>query len=254
MKQTSIIKNLKALYIILFLIITLFVLTLFAFYNIVSRIRLANTGNENESLTFAEDLSQIDPSDLIDQTQDLEIDTNLTLSNEEVEDLQLMREEEKLAHDVYLSLYDRWNIQIFRNISESEQKHTDSVARLLSKYNLFDPASDIAGKFVNQNVQNLYTELVNRGAVSANEALIVGAMIEELDISDLEKAIGRTTNSDISLVYNNLQKGSRNHLRSFASALSRNGINYQPNYISNELYLNIISTAQEKGNMTKYRK
>ena len=36
------------------------------------------------------------------------------LNANEIADLQFMREEEKLAHDVYLALYQKWNLQAFR--------------------------------------------------------------------------------------------------------------------------------------------
>ena len=50
-----------------------------------------------------------------------------------------MREEEKLAHDVYVTLYDQWGLRIFSNISQSEQAHTDAVKTLLDRYELGGP-------------------------------------------------------------------------------------------------------------------
>jgi hypothetical protein len=44
-----------------------------------------------------------------------------TLSPEEAAGLAYMREEEKLAHDVYLALYEQWGSTIFRSIASSEQ-------------------------------------------------------------------------------------------------------------------------------------
>ena len=61
------------------------------------------------------------------------------LSAEEEKSLYLMREEEKLAHDVYQALYARWNLPVFQNIAASEQRHTDRIKMLLDRYGLKDP-------------------------------------------------------------------------------------------------------------------
>ena len=42
-----------------------------------------------------------------------------------------MREEEKLARDVYLTLYDIWGTPAFNNIASSEQTHMDAVLMLI---------------------------------------------------------------------------------------------------------------------------
>ncbi len=78
-----------------------------------------------------------------------------------------MREEEKLARDVYLDMNDLWDAVVFVNIAASEQQHMDTLLQLLDKYGLPDPAaSDIPGWFSDQNLQTLYDDLVNRGQAS----------------------------------------------------------------------------------------
>lgn len=140
-----------------------------------------------------------------------------TLSDEEAAALLFMREEEKLAHDVYVTLYDQWGLRVFSNIAASEQKHTDAVAALLAAYELEDPTvGNGVGEFTNPALQSLYDELIAQGSVSAAEALKVGVAIEELDIADLELRIAETDNADIKLLYSNLLAGSENHLRAFS--------------------------------------
>ena len=74
------------------------------------------------------------------------------LSEAEANALIFMREEEKLAHDVYVALGDIWGLNIFSNISQSEATHTDAVKNLIDRYGLSDPAADKApGEFVNVN-------------------------------------------------------------------------------------------------------
>ena len=147
------------------------------------------------------------------------------LSSEEIEGLYYLREEEKLARDVYRNFYEIYGLRIFDNISQSEQRHTDAVKRLLVKYDLEDPAAeDIQGSFKNEELQKLYDSLIETGSVSLTEALKVGVSIEELDILDLQFQLDNVVdNEDITFVYNNLKLGSENHLQAFNRNLSRRG-------------------------------
>lgn len=171
------------------------------------------------------------------------------LSAQEAEALLYMREEEKLAHDVYVTLYDLWGVRTFQNIAASEQAHTDSVKALLDRYGLDDPATAQVGVFTNSDLQALYDQLIARGNQSIAEALKVGAAIEEIDILDLESRLSQSENADIQQVFNNLLNGSKNHLRAFTSALqAQTGETYQPQYLSAEAYQTIMSMTNGNGN------
>ena len=128
------------------------------------------------------------------------------ISAEENKGLVYMREEEKLARDVYLTLNNKWNMRVFANISQSEQRHTDAIKILLDKYNLKDPvANDSIGVFNNKTLAGLYSTLTKQGNSSLTEALKVGALIEEIDIIDLQKELDESVdNADIKYVYQNL--------------------------------------------------
>ncbi len=171
------------------------------------------------------------------------------LSQDEIDGLILMREEEKLARDVYQKLYEIWGQQIFSNIAKSESTHTAAIKSLLEKYNITDPmTTDEMGIFENQELQTLYDNLVNQGSTSLVAALKVGATIEDLDIKDLQELNNISDNQDISAVYDNLEKGSRNHLRSFVKLIENNGETYEPQYITQDYYDSIISSDMERGN------
>ncbi len=149
------------------------------------------------------------------------------LTPEEINTLLLMREEEKLARDVYTELYTTWGLRTFSNIASSEQQHMDAVLRLLNTYGVDDPAADTgAGQFTSESIQQLYEELVSAGNASLVTALETGARIEELDISDLQDGMNTTNRADILQTYTNLQKASENHLRSFISQLASRGVTY----------------------------
>ncbi len=163
------------------------------------------------------------------------------LSEEEKAGILFMREEEKLARDVYLKLYEKWGLKVFDNIAKSEQTHMDAVKLLIDKYNLEDPAEGKGvGEFSNATIQALYNKLIDMGSKSVVDALKVGAMIEEIDILDLKKYLAKTDNEDIKLVYENLMKGSMNHLRAFTRNLEKYGVTYEPQYLSTEEYKEIV--------------
>ncbi len=172
-----------------------------------------------------------------------------TLTEDEVAGLLFMREEEKLAHDVYMTLYELWGQPIFKNIAASEQIHTDTVKSMLDKYEIPDPA-DVSplGQFSDQDLQVLYDQLIEMGSESLADALTVGTAVEEIDILDLEKYLTQTESVDLIQVYENLLTGSKNHLRSFVSSLERQtGETFQPQYLSQEAYDEIMSGSFETG-------
>jgi hypothetical protein len=171
-----------------------------------------------------------------------------SLSPLEKSSLLKMREEEKLARDIYLALYETWGIPVFNNISDSEQKHMDAVKSLIIKYGLNDSViNDKRGEFTNPELKKLYEKLVEQGKSSIAEALKVGAIIEDLDIYDIDEAILKSDNTDIVFVFGNLRKGSENHMRAFIYQLNNYGISYTPQYISQEEFNKIKEGNHNSG-------
>jgi hypothetical protein len=170
------------------------------------------------------------------------------LSENEIAGLLYLREEEKLAFDVYVNFYSQYGTRNFQNISQSELTHIESVKTLIDRYRLTDLASSEMGVFTNPDLQTLYNELVVRGNQSPSEALLVCAAIEEIDILDLKENLAKTDNADIQLVYENLLLGSKNHLRAFAAKLlQQTGETYEPHYLSLDAYQSIIEGDTQVG-------
>ena len=164
------------------------------------------------------------------------------LTADEVSDLLHMREEEKLARDVYSALGKTWSLRTFSNIAGSEQTHMDQVATLLTRYGVADPVAGLAaGQFATEHFQTLYTDLIAKGDQSLADALEVGAVIEEIDIVDLFDCKAATTHQDIARVYTNLEAASENHLRAFVGQLAGRGVAYVPQYLTQEQYDGIIN-------------
>lgn len=163
------------------------------------------------------------------------------LSLEEAEHLTYMREEEKMARDVYLLMYDTWNFDTFSSIADSEQTHMDTMLIKLVKYHLPDPVGDNdKGEFTNLYLQDLYNDLVGIGINSLVAGLDVGAIIEETDMIDIQEAIDHTDHADVVNAYQNLLDGSKNHLRAFVKALETQGVSYVPKLISQEFFDEIM--------------
>lgn len=155
------------------------------------------------------------------------------LDQKEKESLLYMREEEKMARDVYITLGKKWNTRIFDNISSAEQTHMDAVLLLLNKYSITDPVGNNGiGVFINARLQALYNELVKKGSLSLALAYEVGATIEDVDIYDLKQSLTYISSDDVKLVYGNLQKASENHMRAFNRNIMRLGGIYTPQYLT----------------------
>ncbi len=165
-----------------------------------------------------------------------------TLTDEEVQALLYMREEEKLARDVYLALSEQWSMPIFANISRSEQRHMDAVGCLLDKYDLGDPtAGKEEGEFTDPVLQAQYDALMAESTAGLEAALQVGAKIEDLDIFDLQQRLPQIAAGDVEFVFQNLMRASGHHLKAFVKQLTARGITYEPFYLSPEAYEEALS-------------
>lgn len=155
------------------------------------------------------------------------------LNESEAAHLRFIREEEKLARDIYYVLAGMWDLKIFVKIAESEQRHTDAVRLVIEKYNISDPAKATPpGVFVNGEVQKLYNVLNERGKASSLEALKIGALTEEKDISDINVAMAGTNKPDLLDLYRYLKEGSSTHLRGFMAEIRKAGGDYAPQFLS----------------------
>ena len=170
----------------------------------------------------------------------------LETSDEDI--LMHMKDEEKLARDVYQALYSTWNATIFNNIQKAEQKHMDAILFLINNYSTLNGEVGAPGEFDNPEIVTLYQQLVEQGTQSLNDALTEGALIEELDIKDLATYLDQTSNENLILVLENLMKGSRNHLRAFNRQLTQLGVTYEPRYIDEAAFDEISNSPFETGN------
>jgi len=180
-------------------------------------------------------------------TDNINVDSNDTLTASDKAALLFMLEEEKLARDTYSYLGDLWPTNQFENIKNSEQSHIKAIENLLIKNNI-DYTILPSGEFNNQTLQDLYNQFEINGRISKSKALEIGANIEDLDIVDLQNYIDNITNPDIIAIFQNLQCGSKNHLRSFVKAINKSGNIYIPQFLTQVQYEDIITSSSEKCN------
>ncbi|TNE30962.1 MAG: DUF2202 domain-containing protein [Bacteroidetes bacterium] len=168
------------------------------------------------------------------------------LSNAEVIAILQMREEEKAARDLYRVASSLWAGNIFANISAAESKHMTAVWALLEKYDLEDPIQvDVPGQFESTMIQGLYDQLLPAMQESKNSAVLTGSLIEEMDIYDLRQLMEQVDNIDVRMIFENLERGSRNHLRGFYEQQQILGLTYTPQYLSQSEYEEIVNSPRE---------
>ena len=183
------------------------------------------------------------PARLFEEIEKKKEISKTVLSEQEINSLMHLREEEMLAHDVYSFLSGLYNVPVFRNIANSELVHTKRVKGLIEKYDLEDPAANHQpGEFKDEGIQKLYNDLTESGKKSFKNAIVVGLTIEDLDIYDLEEALEKKVEKeDIIIAYEALLMGSKNHMKAFNFQAKNNGIEYIPQFITMEYFLEIVA-------------
>lgn len=171
---------------------------------------------------------------------------NREVTAQEAAQLAHLREEEKVARDVYDALYATWGMASFDNISSAEQRHMDAVLELLLNYGLVDPAQPQAGVFTDAGLQQLYDTLIGQGQLSQLDALMTGALIEEVDMRDLDDMTASTSNQSLIDLYRKLHCGSRNHLRAFVRQIESRGLVYEAQVLSQDEVDLIVDSPMER--------
>jgi hypothetical protein len=173
----------------------------------------------SESLNDAgDDLALLEKSAQVGPRGCTGCDFTAVLTQDEINGLLHMREEEKVARDAYLKFNEMYGSVIFKNIAASEQKHMDAVLALIVGYGLDDPVKDKEiGEFTDY-FQPVYDNFIAMGE-SIVEALEVGVAIEEMDIADLNEYLLTTFTPNLVQVYEKLLAASETHLNAFQTRL-----------------------------------
>ncbi len=209
--------------------------------------------DKNDNATLPYEMEILDVADdgtstiLVNNYEETLLLKTDSLTDENTVGLIFLLEEEKMAHDLYVSFFNAWDLKIFDRISNSEITHFEAVKTLLDFYEISFEVSDELGTFYNEEIQNLYNTFLVEGTISMENALIVGAKVEEFDINDLMAEIALTSDEQTLLLYYNLLIGSLNHLRAFYRNMQVYGIEYTPFMLEQSLFDEIVTSTHERG-------
>ncbi|MDZ4059371.1 MAG: DUF2202 domain-containing protein, partial [Bacteroidales bacterium] len=169
-------------------------------------------------------------------------DTTAELTANEIEFLYAVREDEKLARDVYTYFFDKFELAPFSRIAKAEANHIAAVERLLYFYSITYPAVGPVGEFKDGDRKAYYESLINKGD-TALEAYKATAYLEEKDVADYTLVLGSIQNPNIKMVIENLIKGSSNHLRASVRQVNALGGTYAPAFLTQEKFEEIVNSS-----------
>lgn len=136
-------------------------------------------------------------------------------------DYRYLWEEEKLAHDIYETLGEKWDLRVFHNIKQSERQHMEMVELIIREKNISFELFSERGKFHNKELQQLYDKLLAQGLKSPKNALEAGKIIEETDIKDLEILLMKEMVPNEKQILESLLFASKRHLAAFERKISQ---------------------------------
>ena len=161
-----------------------------------------------------------------------------------------MNEEEKMSYDLYSEFYQRWQLDVFDNVRESEFIHVQRIQELMDKYNITYSGSNTnieKGKYSDKELQKLYDDYTVKGCISDICALNTAALMEEHDVIDLRERIKNQSDEYVIKVFTQLEKATENHLKAFVKNLKQAGVEYTPQVLSQNDYDAIVNPVKEKG-------
>ena len=143
---------------------------------------------------------------------------------------------------MHLYGYAKYGNPIQLKVAGSQQVRMDEVLDLLTEYDIADPASADTGVFSTTALQDRYNVLIAQADISLEMAIISSLTVEDRGINDIETYISNAAQDDILTEYAFMQCTSRNHIRWLYPELLTEGGSYTPQYISQEMYNEIINS------------
>ncbi len=161
-----------------------------------------------------------------------------------------MLSEKKMTCDLYAEFYQRWQLEVFSDVNESEAIHMQRIQELLAKYNITLPdekLNSVKGKYTDKDIQKLYDDYTVKGCISDLCALNTAALMEEEDLTMLRERIKNQSEEMIIKVFAQMEKATQNHLKVFVKILKQSGVEYKPQVLSETDYEAIINPGKING-------
>lgn len=173
-------------------------------------------------------------------------DSTADLTTDEIEFIYAVREDEKIARDLYFSFFRNFGLKTFENIGKAEDNHIKATEKLFDYYEIDYPALSANGKFEDASRQKLFDSLLLKGTPEL-EAFKVMALLEESNIVEYGEVLKSIVNPNIKLVIENLAKASANHFKAAIRQITALGGTYAPALMTQEQYRALIAIGFEKG-------
>ena len=179
-------------------------------------------------------------------------DSTADLTADEIEFIYAVREDEKVARDLYFSFFGTFGLKPFENIGKAEDNHIKATEKLFDYYEIDYPALSENGKFENAIRQKLFDSLLLKGTPEL-EAFKVMAMLEESNIVEYGEVLKTIANPNIKIVIENLARASANHFKAAIRQITALGGTYTPAIMTQEQYEAVIATGFEQGKRYMYK-
>lgn len=159
-----------------------------------------------------------------------------------------VRKFELMAYDVCMTFNNPNRQELFDDVAPNENRQANLALALFTRYSINDPCPNHSlGVFTDTAYQNLYNRLVYLSQNTYLNALLKGAMLEELEISRLNDLSNNVDQRDLAWAFNHMEKQSRNNLRMFYNEIIARGGSYSPHYLTWQYFNRIVTTGPETG-------
>ncbi len=170
------------------------------------------------------------------------------LTADEIEFLFAIREDEKVAKDLYTAFAGQYPTAIqFSRIAAAEATHIAAVETVLGYYEITYPALGAPGIFADAARQAQYDGLLAK-ATTLQAALEAMTTLEEENIAAYKAVEANITNANLKLIVSNMIKASSNHLKAAVRQLATLGVIYTPIHLDQATFDDIINSALAQGN------
>lgn len=137
-----------------------------------------------------------------------------SLTIAEQNDLLYMIEKEKMMRNIYKTMFQEYNVELFQSIYQAKESHLSLLSSKIDKYDVHNPLVYSAeNEFENSSLQLVYDDFLAKKLIYEIEALNFVKNMEERHINYVETTVSQVDgNDDIVSVYNVILLGSQAHL------------------------------------------
>jgi len=169
------------------------------------------------------------------------IGSNEPLNEQEKIGLIYSLEETRLSKDVNTFLYEKWEEPIFDYVLSQENINMLRIQKLIIKYGGENPlAYSVEGKYTIPALQEDYNNFIKKGNNNEQAALYVSMTLAERNYSLMQQRIAEAHNLDLIKLYGKRMTSIGKHVRVLFKRLSNLGPDYEPQYMDENEFFDLI--------------